>query len=258
MRSGHAATAIIPVLSCGVGAREATRYALRLASFQLQSSDLGRAALGVVTPRSPASAVLVGLLSGRIAPAYGQLRVLDHDLSTAAGRMAVRPQVGIASRTARVWPTITIRGLVERAARRSGQPGSDRRLLVAAILDRLALMPWAQVPLRAAPDLVTRRARLAAACVHEPRLLIIDGLFDYLGPRDRTLLADVVREFKRDTSIIAVGADADTLLLFCDQVLMLANGIVIGRQPVSQPSQVSGLTTDLSGPGRPGRQARLP
>ncbi len=229
MRSGHAETAITSVLSAGVGARDATGYTIRLATFRLEPSELGRAVLGIVTPRSAASATIVGLLSGRIAPAYGELRVLGHDMATQAGRAAVRRRVGIARPGGMVWPTTTVRKLVEHAARRSASPCADRTLLAAAILDRLALMPWAEVPLRAAPDLVARRARLAAACVHEPNLLIIDGLFDHLGVRDRAILAGVVTELERDMSVVAIERDADSLLLFCDQVIMLADGILLGR-----------------------------
>jgi ABC-type multidrug transport system ATPase subunit len=245
MRSGHAATAITSVLSAGVGARDAAGYAIRLATFRLEQSELGRAVLGIVTPRSAASASIVGLLSGRIAPAYGELRVLGRDMTTQAGRAAVRRRVGIARRGGRVWPTTTVRKLVERAARRSASPSTDRTLLVAAILDRLALMPWAEVPLSAAPDLVVRRARLAAACVHEPNLLIIDGLFDHLGVRDRAILAGVITELERDMSVVALERDADSLLLFCDQVIMLDEGILLGRAspltPVHELTQVAPL-----------------
>jgi ABC-2 type transport system ATP-binding protein len=228
------------VLSAGVGTRDATGYAIRLATFRLEQSELGRAVLGIVTPRSAASAAVVGLLSGRIAPAYGELRVLGHDMTTPAGRAAVRRRVGIARRGGRVWPTTTVRKLVERAAGRSASLTADRRLLVAAILDRLGLMPWAEVPLRAAPDLVARRARLAAACVHEPSLLIIDGLFDNLGVRDRAILAGVVTELERDMSVVAIERDADSLLLFCDQVIMLTDGILLGR--ASPPTPMYELT----------------
>lgn len=258
MRSGHAASVITSVLSAGVGTRDATGYAIRLASFRLEQSELGRAVLGIVTPRSSASAAIVGLLSGRIAPAYGELRVLGRDMTTQAGRAAVRRRVGIARRGGLVWPTTTVRKLVERAARRTASPSpagsagsphqadsADRTLLVAAILDRLALTPWAEVPLRAAPDLVARRAKLAAACVHEPSLLIIDGLFDHLEVRDRAILAGVITELERDMSVVAIERDADSLLLFCDQVIMLADGILLGRAspptPVHELSQVAPL-----------------
>src|SRR6202044_1131857 len=104
---------------------------------------------------------------------------------------AGRAGFALAATSLPTWPTVTIRGLVSHAARRSGRPRRDRGLLVAAILDRLALGPWGGVALRAAPELVARGARLAAACVHEPDLLIVNGLFDQLPTMDRIMLADL-------------------------------------------------------------------
>lgn len=191
--------------------------------------------MGVITRRSAASVALTELLTGRLRPAYGTLHILGYDMAAVAGRTAVRRQVGVASRCVRPMSATHIRRFVERAARSSGQPGSDRHLLVAAILDRLALTPWAEVPLGAAPELITRKARLAAACVHQPKLLVIDGLLDHLPPLDLTLLADVIRDVGRDTAIIALGTDADTLTLICDQVAPLAKGILIGEPVLDRP-----------------------
>jgi ABC-2 type transport system ATP-binding protein len=228
MESGHAVTAFAPVHSAGVGVRYDNRWALRMVSFRLDQPDLGSASLGIVAPRSAAATALLGLLSGRIAPGYGRLRVLGYDTSLPAARAAVRRQTGKASRTARPVGATRIRALVERAAKRSGQPGSDRHLLVAAILDRLALTPWADVAFGAAPELIARKARLAVACVHQPKLLLIDSLVDHLQPLDRTVLADVIRDLKRDTAVIALGTEAASLRLICDEIITLSGGILLG------------------------------
>ncbi|HVB41279.1 MAG TPA: hypothetical protein VNF47_01065 [Streptosporangiaceae bacterium] len=231
-------TAIAPVRSSGVGVRNAQGWAIRLASFRLDPAELGGVALGVVTSRCAASAALVGLLSGRTAPAYGSLRVLGYDVGTLAGRAAVRARVGVAAKGTLPWPGIKIRGLVDRAAKLSGQPASARHLLVAAIIDRLALTPWADVPLRAVPELVAAKTRLAAACVHQPELLIVDGLLDHLSLLDRTVLIDVLRALTHDTPVVVLGRDADVLLLLCDQLAVLARGILIGSclAPVRSPA----------------------
>jgi ABC-type multidrug transport system ATPase subunit len=255
---GHAVPAIAPVVSAGVGIRYASGWALRLVSFRLDHSEIGGPALGIVTPRSAASCAIIDLLSGRAAPSYGTLHVLGHDLTTAAGRAAVRRQTGTASRTSRPMPGITIRRLVERAARRSGQPGSDRGLLVAAILDRLSLTAWSEVPLSAAPELIARKARLAAACVHQPKLLLIDGLLDHLQPLDLTVLADVIRDARRDTALVALGVSADALALVCEQVADLADGVIMAlpadRAPDDPASGLAGGYVATSGHGGPGHQ----
>lgn len=76
------------------------------------------------------------------------------------------------------------------------------------------MTPWTDVPLRAAPDLVDRRAQLAAACVHEPGVLIIDGLFEHLHVRDRAMLAGVIIDLEHDMSVVASERDNDSLLPF--------------------------------------------
>lgn len=248
VESGHASTAAPPVLAAGLGVRVPGGWALRLASFRLDWSPVGKAALGIATPRSAASSGLIDVLAGRARPAYGSLRVLGYDMSTASGRAVVRGQVGTASRTARAMPAIRIRRMVERAARHCAPPGSDAGLLVAAILDRLALMPWAEVALGAAPELIVRKARLAAACVHQPNLLLVDGLLDHLPPLDRTVLADTIRDIERDTAVVAVGLDPATLSLVCDQVITLADGILVGGStPAEGAAELS--RSELVGPG---------
>jgi ABC-type multidrug transport system ATPase subunit len=101
-------------------------------------------------------------------------------------------------------------------------------VLTAAILDRLALTAWADVPIRSAPTAVGRRARLAAAAVHEPDLLLLDGLLDDLSQDGAASVARYVRDLARDTAIVATGHDSAALDLACDEVLTLADGVLVG------------------------------
>ena len=59
------------------------------------------------------------------------------------------------------------------------------------------------------------------------------------------MLADVIRDFTRDTAVVALGADADTLALVCDRVIALTGSVLVGvpRVPV--------LADDV-GPGQAG------
>jgi ABC-2 type transport system ATP-binding protein len=217
----------MPVLAAGLGVRHGGRWVVRSASFRLEASPLGTSALGVVVTEPAAAAALVDLLSGRARPGYGELRVLGADVADACGRAFVRRRVGVARRAVPLPPAIRVRGLVGRAARRARVPVRDRRLLVAAVLDRMGLTPWADVPLRAAPDAIGRRAKLAAAAVHEPALLLIDGLLDGLSPRDAAALADAVRDLARDAPVLAAGCDAAALALACDELITLAGGVLV-------------------------------
>jgi ABC-2 type transport system ATP-binding protein len=223
-----------PVLAAGVGARGGVLRggvlhggALRSVSFRLDAPMYGSTAVGIAISRRSVATTLVDLLAGLVRPAYGELRVLGEDLTTAQGRSAVRGKVGVARRIARPQPAFRVRGLVEHAARLARLPGRDRDPLAAAIVDRLALTPWADVPLRAAPEVVCRRARLAAAAVHQPDLLLIDGMLDDLGPGDTTALAGAIRDLSTDTTVVAVGRDPSALALACSEVLAMSDGILV-------------------------------
>jgi ABC-type multidrug transport system ATPase subunit len=226
VRSGPADLPAALVLAAGLGVRHGRRWVIRSASFRMDASVPGRTTLGIVAEPGAATAV-IDLLSGQVRPGYGELRVLGQDLGAASGRAAVRPRIGVARRDVRPPPAIRVRGLVARAARQARIASGDRWLLTAAILDRMSLTPWADVLLRAAPEVIGRRAKLAAAAVHEPDLLLIDGLLDELAARDAAALAGCVRELGRDTAVIAAGCDPQALALACDELITLDHGILV-------------------------------
>ena len=227
LRSSYGTTGMAPVLAAGVGVRHGWTWVLRAASFRLDPQVAGRPVIGIAVARETARSAVADLLGGLARPAYGELRVLGQDLTTPQGRAAVRRYVGIARSPARPQPVRRVRSLVGQAARMANLPGHDREVLAAAILDRLALTPWADVPVRAAPAVIVRRARLAAAAVHEPELLLIDGLLDGLDARDAASVAEGIRDLGRDTAIIAIGRDPALLALACDEVLTLSDGIIV-------------------------------
>jgi ABC-2 type transport system ATP-binding protein len=242
-----------PLLAAGVGAARGWRSGrLRSASFRLDAPGppdaplYGVAPLGIAITRQSVATTLVDLLAGLIRPAYGELRVLGEDLTTARGRSALRTRVGVARRDARPQPAFRVRGLVEHAARLAGLPAQDRDLMAAAIVDRLALTPWSDVPLRSAPDVISRRARLAAAAVHQPDLLLIDGMLDDLGPGDTIALAEAIRDLGRDMIVVAVGRDSSALELACTEVLTLADGILVQPAHSAHPEVAPVSPTLLS------------
>jgi ABC-2 type transport system ATP-binding protein len=215
------------VVAAGIGIRRGRGFVVRAASFRIGPPVPGKAALGILVDQPAQASAIVDLLAGVARPAYGELRVLGHDMATIRGRAVVRRRVGVARRTARPLPAMRVRGLVEHAARLAGPGRHDRHLLAAAILDRLSLMPWAEVPLRAAPDIIVRRARLAAAAVHQPELLLLDGLLDGLAARDARALAEVIRDLSRDCGVLVAGCDDAALEFACDEVLVLTGGVQV-------------------------------
>jgi ABC-type branched-subunit amino acid transport system ATPase component len=97
---------------------------------------------------------------------------------------------------------------------------------------------------------IARRAKLAAAAVHEPELLLIDGLLDGLGPRDTENVAASIRDLGRDTAIVATGRDPVALAMACGEVLTLTDGIIVrnlaARPHRPGPARGPGIRPDLA------------
>ena len=188
--AGDALASVTPVLAAGVGVQRGWYRALRAASFRIEAPLTGRTAVGISVSSHRDGSAMVDLLAGRARPSHGELRVLGEDMSTARGRAAVRAQVGLARGSLRPRPVVRMRGLAGRG-------------------------------------LAGRAVRLAAAAAGRPGLLLIDGLLDDLGPVDAAALAAAIRGLGRDIAIVATGRDIAALRLICDDVLTLANGIIV-------------------------------
>jgi len=216
-----------PVIAAGIGVRLGRGFAVRAGSFRLTSQETDPSVLGVLIRHPAQATAIIDLLAGVARPAYGELRVLGHDMATVRGRAAVRRRVGVARRSARSLPWQRVRGLVTHGARLARHGWGDGPVLAAAILDRLGLTPWSDVPLADVPDAVARRARLAAAAVHQPELLLLDGLLDGLSQRDTADVTKAVRDLAEDCAVLIAGCDADALMLTCDEVLVLTDGVLV-------------------------------
>jgi len=94
---------------------------------------------------------------------------------------------------------------------------------------------------------IVRRAKLAAAAVHEPELLLIDGLLDGLGPRDTEIVAASIRDLGRDTAIVAIGRDSAPLAMACGEVLTLADGIIVRNLAHAAPLRACARARDAAG-----------
>ena len=125
VRSSYGTTGMAPVLAAGVGARHGWTWVLRAASFRLDPPAAGRPAVGIAVKRDATRSAVIDLLGGLARPAYGELRVLGQDLTTAQGRAAVRRYVGIAraSGPAAAGAPGTRPGRARRPAGQPARPG---------------------------------------------------------------------------------------------------------------------------------------
>ncbi len=207
------------ILARGVGLRDRGRWTLRSVSFSAWGG-----ATGIAGDRGAGKTALLTLLAGLAVPAHGELRVLGEDLCTHRGRDRIRRRAGVIPPPGRPGG-FTVRGLVTHAAWLLRLPASGRHARIAGALDLLNLAGWAASAITAVPEDVARRAWLAACAVHEPDMLLADGMLDGITDEDALTVSGYLRTLAASRAVLVAGRDPARLALCCARVITLTDGI---------------------------------
>jgi ABC-2 type transport system ATP-binding protein len=180
------------------------------------SFALGPGVTGLLGPNGAGKSTLLNLLAGLLAPSAGTARI---DGRPAFGDPSVYRDVGIVPERESVPAYLTGYEFVRLNADLQGMPDA------AAATDRaiatVDLAADAHRPLRTYSKGMRQRAKLAAALVHDPRILLLDEPFNGMDPRQRLHMIGLLREM----------AAAGRVILFSSHILeeveQLADAVLV-------------------------------
>ncbi|WP_243716552.1 ATP-binding cassette domain-containing protein [Actinomadura darangshiensis] len=219
-----------------MGVRRGGRWLLRPVTFGVPEGVVGLAG-----PPGAGKSTLLATFATLRRPNAGVLHILGHDITNTAGQRAARAGIGyLPARFSRA-ESMTAGEFVAYAAYYKRTSASAAR----SMLRRLDLTEAAGTELALLPPDVRLRAGLAAACVHEPDLVLLDDPFGDLcaaaepwptgadGPGRQTLtaaMAELIPVLRSLAPTVVVTADAaDTLTGWCDRLFTLARGRLAGQ-----------------------------
>jgi ABC-type multidrug transport system ATPase subunit len=198
-----------------MGVRRGGRWLLRPVDFAVSEGVTGLAG-----PSGVGKSTLLATFATLRRPHVGGLEILGEDTGNASGLRAVRARIGYLPGRCSWAENLSASELVSYAAyyKRVGSEAAR------SILKRLELNEAAGTELRLLPPDVRLRAGLAATCVHEPDLVILDDPLEDLADEPATV-AELVPLIRALAPTVLVSASrAETLTGWCDRVLTLARG----------------------------------
>jgi ABC-2 type transport system ATP-binding protein len=177
-----------PVQLAGVSRWYGNVVAVNEISFELNAG-----VTGLLGPNGAGKSTLLHLIAGFLAPSTGKVTV---DGRPAFGDPEVYRRLGLVPEREAVYPFLTGREFVEANARLQGVADP-----VAATARAIA-----QVDLTDAQDRrvgtyskgMRQRAKVAAALVHDPPILLLDEPFNGMDPRQRLHTMDLLRALARE------------------------------------------------------------
>jgi ABC-2 type transport system ATP-binding protein len=179
-------------------------------------------------PNGAGKTTTVRMLTTLLLPTGGRASVAGHDVVAEA--RAVRASIGVALQEAALDPLMTGRELIRLQATLQGIPTAEGRRRGDALLERVGLEGAAGRRVGGYSGGMKRRLDLAAALVHEPRVLFLDEPTTGLDPVSRKTIWQEVRALNEDGTTVFLTTqyleEADQL---ADEVGIIDSGTIVAE-----------------------------
>ncbi len=191
----------------------------------------------VIGPNGAGKTTLIAQLSGQLTPDAGRIRFAGHDISPLP--MYWRSHLGLA-RSVQITSlfldlsvldnvALAVQGHAGHSFRfwRDARSGSELRQPARAALARVGLEARADLPTSALSHGEHRQLELAMALAGRPRMLLLDEPMAGLGPEEAARMVTMLRELKKEVTILLVEHDMETVFALADHITVLVYGKVI-------------------------------
>jgi ABC-2 type transport system ATP-binding protein len=167
------------------------RYGAATALGRVRFSVAEGEMFGLLGPNGAGKTTLLSILSCLSAPTSGEVRLLGRRVGPADRE--VRRLVGIVPQELAVYDALTARENLQFFGELFGLGGADLRQRVEQLLTAVGLEGRAGHRVQTFSGGMKRRLNLAAALVHQPRLLLLDEPTVGVDPQSRALIFEEVR-----------------------------------------------------------------
>ncbi len=183
---------------------------------------------GFLGPNGAGKTTTVRMLTTLLLPTGGRASVAGHDVASEARQ--VRASIGVALQEAALDPLMTGRELIRLQATLQGLPGAEGKRRADGLLERVGLTAAADRRVGGYSGGMQRRLDLAAALVHEPRVLFLDEPTTGLDPVSRKTIWEEVRTLNDEGTTVFLTTqyleEADQL---ADNVGIIDNGRIVAE-----------------------------
>lgn len=191
---------------------------LRHLDLQIPSGSL----VGLIGPSGAGKTTAVRLITGLLTRQSGELSVLGADPDEFDP--GVRAQIGYLPQDTRLYPKLTVRENLDFVAATYGLWGRRRRQARSEALEFVELDDVGDRRLEALSGGMRRRAGLAAALLHRPRLLVLDEPTAGQDPiLRRTIWQNLRRRAESGVTVFVTTQHVEEAG-YCDAVALIAEG----------------------------------
>lgn len=213
--------------------------------------DVPTGMYGLLGSNGAGKTTLMRVLAGLLRPTSGTVRIGGHDVTTSAGRLAVRRELGYLPQDLGVYPDMTARGFLDYVALLKGLDSRPfRRRRIGELLDVVGLSGVADRRLGRLSGGMVRRVGVAQALLGDPRLLVVDEPTTGLDPEERIRLRIMLGELAGERTVLLSTNLVEDVAETCRSLAVLAAGrLLFDGSTARLVARAKGLVWTVTTPG---------
>ncbi len=217
--------------------RDITKTYGKITALKQLSVQVPTGAVGLLGPNGAGKTTLIRTLLGLIKIDAGTGTVLDMDLR--AERLNIRQAVGFVPEDECLFPGVPGVEFVSYAGELCGMSRSDALQRSHEILNHVGLGEARYRPVESYSTGMKQRVKLAAALVHDPKLLILDEPTNGMDPAGRQELLELARDLShgKDMSLLFSSHLLPDVEYVCDHVVVMGQGRVLAQGQIKDMQQ---------------------
>ena len=202
------------------------------------SVKVAEGAVGLLGPNGSGKTTLIRTLLGLIPIDRGTGRLLELDIRRQ--RLDVRQVVGFMPEDECLFPGVVGVDFVSFAGELAGMSRTDAMQRAHEVLDYVGLGEARYRRVETYSTGMKQRLRLAAAIVHDPRLLILDEPTNGMDPRGREEMLELARDLAhhKGMSLLFSSHLLPDVEAVCDHVIVLGSGRLLAEGAIADLKQL--------------------
>jgi ABC-2 type transport system ATP-binding protein len=214
-------------------------------SFRVEDGEI----LGFLGPNGAGKTTTMRMITGFLPPTAGQVTLGGIDLL--ARPLEAKRHLGYLPETLALYPEMRVREYVAYRAELCGVPSKEAKARVDEALAKCFVTDVASKPIGNLSKGYRQRVGLAGALVHRPRVLVLDEPTVGLDPRQIVKVRELIRDLKKDHTILLSTHILPEVELVCDRILIIDKGKIVAQGTPEtlrqEMSQHPGLAVVLKG-----------
>lgn len=199
-----------------------SKVALEDVSFSVKDGSC----FGLLGPNGAGKSTTMKIITGIMQADEGNVNVFGMDITKSSD--AIRRQIGYVPQEITLYDKISAYQNLVFFGEMYGVKGKLLKERIHIVLEQVGLLERANEPVRTYSGGMKRRINIAAAMLHNPKLIILDEPTVGIDPQSRNHIFEIIRSLRSDkVTVIYSTHYMEEVEVLCDDIAIIDNGNVV-------------------------------